>query len=295
MVGFGCGADLPDGGAQAPEEVIGGRVEKGYPAVGYLRTWEGQMLCGATLIAPNRVVTAAHCVHGETYKDDGGIDTTGDLYDGAPYADTLTFSLGAVGTRPQHHVISAVINPLFYPSYKAAIDEAHEQQHDVAVLTLDFSYKGIVPAVVSPPIHGCEERYVGYGRTTPGDRGVMTGYTSQRKSALECVDHFDEWNIWSIAPQGGSCYGDSGGPLMVQGTRRIVGVLSTLDWIDTQAAGGECYIRNHPVFTNLTGERDFLACGKLLYRGPSHPEDAEPVNACLAAYQARIAAGEPAP
>lgn len=70
FLAVGCGTTST--AAESESEVIGGAPEAGYAAVGFLRdTHFGadgatNVTCGATLIAPDVAITAAHCVENTT-------------------------------------------------------------------------------------------------------------------------------------------------------------------------------------------------------------------------------------
>ena len=65
-------ADQPDG--EVGTQIVGGTraSTSTYPWVVYLATSSGFQYCGGTLVAPNKVVTAAHCTEGEIVESSAG-------------------------------------------------------------------------------------------------------------------------------------------------------------------------------------------------------------------------------
>ncbi len=64
---------------EALQDVVGGRAETGYSAVGYLfdpSEPQYPAVCGVTLIAPDVAVTAAHCVWSTRYEVGFGAAST---------------------------------------------------------------------------------------------------------------------------------------------------------------------------------------------------------------------------
>ena len=133
--------------------VVGGQAEGGYAPVGYLANSDYpayKTFCGATLVAPTVVVTAAHCVQG--------------------YAtSSLSVGFGTAGSAPTVAVAQAHVHPDYV--YRAEGDYA--PWNDVAVLELAQPVTDRVPATIARAVTGgCAHRYVGYGRDTTGDSTV---------------------------------------------------------------------------------------------------------------------------
>lgn len=211
--------------------VVGGRHENGHEAVGYLAVGSGgrltpQSSCGATLIAPQVAITAAHCIV-LTRRD--GIDTYG-------------YGLGATGGE-----VFRAARVHVHPGYDP--DGAERYRHDVAVLILE-STPPVTPVEIAPAPVRAQATYVGYGRTTRGDSTVQTGYTDERKSARLRIDRDDGRNVFTTGLDGGLCWGDSGGPLLVGDA--VVGVLADFDRVFS------CEVGNRMIFTSLDAELDFI-------------------------------------
>ena len=221
--------------------MVGGGAESGYAPVGYLFTSavpEYKSICGVTLIAPSVVVTAAHCM--ETYD-----------------ATTFSVGFGAVGSGRTIAVKASHISPTY--ARNDADPASTSSWNDFAVLELASAVTDIKPAAIATAeTGGCVHRYVGYGRNTEGDGTVQTGYDSQRKSAVICLDGQTSHELLIHGSDGGLCWGDSGGPLLVNGTTKILGVLSRHA---ARAAGASysCENGNRMVFTALATYRDFIA------------------------------------
>jgi hypothetical protein len=235
----GCGGD-PRGTGRESSAVVAGRAESGYPAVGYLMIGEnGAALsgpwCGATLIAADVAVTAAHCV-----------------WEHRTGGSTFGIGFGAVYSSDGWKAKQVLIHPDYDPNGSPRF------RHDVAMLVLETPVPGITPMPVSGQTGG-SLRYVGYGRTTPGDYNVETGYDGERKSAGQQLDYLDGYNYWTAGTDGGLCWGDSGGALLREDGGGILGVLADFDGV------WSCYSGNAMVFTRLSGESDFLATAHCKY------------------------------
>jgi hypothetical protein len=219
----GCGATSEVEARR--DEVVGGVSESRYPAVGFLlegpdRDHLWGPVCGGTLIAPNVVITAAHCVK-----------------EGGP---ARGFSLNG-----EVHVARAVIANREYVRFVG---------HDLAALVLEAPITGVTPAVVADfAENDAGFRYVGYGRTTPGGYDVMTGYSGARKSGPMSVSIIDDYRLLTTSSSAGLCWGDSGGPLVDENDGpRVYGVLADFDDVFV------CKVGNAMAFTRIAADRRFL-------------------------------------
>lgn len=141
----GCGTDAVTGDEQ---NLIGGKAESRYLAVGYLAVaGEDDIACGATLIAPNVVVTAAHCAY--RVKD-----------------EALEFGVGEVDDQERYAVRSVVNHPEAHLEAEGSWDLAHALLlNDIAYLVLEESVYGVEPAALATkkPRMGDEVRLIAYG------------------------------------------------------------------------------------------------------------------------------------
>ena len=173
-------------------------------------TW---IYCSGTLISPTVLLTAAHCAtEGEpvlvTFDPDY---VAGDkLYSGTFHAD------------PQ------------YPGNQS-------DSHDIAVVVLDETVTGITPALL--PEAGSlsdlsrNQRFtsVGYGayEVTNGPGGHRYLYDDRRMVATGTLNAINRtWLRISMNPStgnGGTCYGDSGGPNFLGDTNIIAAITITGD------------------------------------------------------------------
>jgi hypothetical protein len=155
LLGFGIalllGACATTTGGTADEpsaesNLVGGKPDLRWNASGYLvRDPKAKTpACGATLIAPNVVVTAAHCVTDE-----------------AP----LAFGTGNFGSGPLVRVAERHVHPDFHREAEGRVDLTFLlRKHDVAYLVLEQDVPSVTPAVFpdEAPSRGCSIQAIGY-------------------------------------------------------------------------------------------------------------------------------------
>ena len=195
-------------------------------------TWEE---CSGTLISPTVFLTAEHC--------DEGVSQVAVTFDSTYVAGT---SKTYVGTWHG--------DPLY--------DHAQSDPHDIAVVVFDKPVKGITPAQL--PAAGALDSLqpgdlitsVGYGAqsVTNGPGGKTFHYQDVRYVATGSVTTLTQ--SWLKASQnashddGGTCYGDSGGPNFLGNTNVVAATTITGDTA--------CRSTNVDYRMDTSSARDFL-------------------------------------
>ncbi|WP_199438824.1 S1 family peptidase [Umezawaea beigongshangensis] len=197
-------------------QIVGGsRVSTTtYPWVVYLATSGGSQYCGGTLVAPNKVVTAAHC-------------TVGDSPSAVRVVSGRDDKSSTAGT------VSTVSRIWVHPSYNS-----NTMTSDVSVLTLSTSLnRTTLPIATSADsalyAAGTTARILGWGTTSSGGSAsrYLLSATVPLVSSSSCTssygsEYYSTHMVCAGYSSGGvdTCQGDSGGPLVAGG--KLIGVTS---------------------------------------------------------------------
>lgn len=217
----------------------------------------GQVAGGGTgtLVAPNKVLTAAHVVANDD-PNEGAIGVIrSEIY-------TEGFKLGSDVSSPTHHVTVSEIQ--IHPSWLNGNE--FRRAYDVAILTLSSSIIDVEPMSFSSdnPVGqlGTLVGYGGHGVGTTVDLANESSYDNVRRAAKNMIDYLEPLNssetelagtlqvdfdspsgdkntlqtlyghssdATPVALEGIIAPGDSGGPLLIEvnGQYRIVGITSS--------------------------------------------------------------------
>jgi hypothetical protein len=241
------GADSEETGTD-DAEIVGGSRDLGWSASGYLLRGSSmetldrsKPACGATLIAPNVAVTAAHCV----------LDANA----------TFAFGTGDIGAGQVVRVKERRAHPSFHPEAQGSIDLVHAlRKCDVGVLVLERAALGVTPAKLpdEKPSLGCNLRAIGY-------HADAAGAPSLRRSAPACTVlrlTLGSDPIFEVHPRGRTalCHadGDEGSAVFDESADKNVlrGIyVGSVTQGITDCRGGTQYLNG---YESMYGYRDFL-------------------------------------
>ncbi|GAB2968875.1 serine protease [Streptomyces pseudoechinosporeus] len=209
----------------APNPIVGGTTTtaSAYPYVMQITDSSQNQFCGGTLVSATKVVTAAHCMVGETTS---GVRVVGGR----------TYRNGTNGT------VARVSRIWIHPDYSSVT-----RGDDVAVLTLSTSMPYSPIGYVSSSdtgvyAAGATARILGWGTTRSGgsSSNQLRTATVPTVSNSSCSSTYGSRFVASDMvcagyTQGGvdTCQGDSGGPFVIGG--RLAGITS---WGDGCADAG---------------------------------------------------------
>jgi secreted trypsin-like serine protease len=222
------------GAVAAPQPIVGGTTTTttAYPFMMQITDASQNQFCGGTLVAANKVVTAAHCMVDETTSS-------------VRVVGGRTYLNGTNGT------VSKVSKIWINPDYTDATNG-----DDVAVLTLSTSMSYTPASYVASTdtgvyATGATARIIGWGTTSESgsSSNQLRTATVPIVSNSSCAgsygsDYVASDMVCAGYTNGGTdtCQGDSGGPLLIGGV--LAGITS---W------GNGCAEAGYPgVYTRLT-------------------------------------------
>ncbi|MFF8480522.1 S1 family peptidase [Streptomyces antibioticus] len=225
----------------APQPIVGGTTTTttAYPFMMQITDASQNQFCGGTLVSPTKVVTAAHCMVGESTSS-------------VRVVGGRTYLNGTNGT------VSRVSKIWIHPNYTDATDG-----EDVAVLTLSTSMPYTTASYVTSSqtdlyAAGTTARVLGWGTTSQNGsssnqlRTATVPVVSDSSCASSYGSDFVPSDMVCAGYSSGgvdTCQGDSGGPLLIGGV--LAGITS---W------GEGCAQAGHPgVYTRLTAFSGLVA------------------------------------
>ena len=230
--------------AASPASAQTGGVPDGnnHPNVGLILFYQpdGRFRCSATLISPTVVITAAHCTSGNLGKTLVTFDSVIWNSSTPPVSSSVLFpvaanpSVGYLGTETGGSVTRVWGTAYAHPDYSNFTDL--DNWNDVGVVILDAPLTTISPAAVAPlnyldaygqpVLNGTLFDLVGYGTEV---RKPESGPQKPQPLSYPLIRRFTTSPGQKLTPQilqlngnpndtrggGGTCFGDSGGPVFL--------------------------------------------------------------------------------
>lgn len=226
-------------GVAAPAAAITGGVPdgEGHPNVGLILFYDGtgRFRCSATLVTPTVLITAAHCTDGTKGKTLVTFDTViaEQPPSGFPVAADPSAGFTAAEITASGNLAGTAIT---HPEYSNFTDL--DNWNDVGVVVLDQPVVGITPATLAPAdyldafgqpvLNSTVFELVGYGtevrkpdagpqKPQPMSYPLIRRYTTSHGQKLTPQVIQMNGNPNDTHAGGGTCFGDSGGPVFLNG------------------------------------------------------------------------------
>ena len=205
------------------DAIVGGEViEKlDHPYNAVVKIYSDDFYCSGTLVKPDVVLTAAHCLP-ESYFD---FRQTGPIKGVLPPVSTIHYmTQSGVMTVPSKTMVA-------HEYYHPSVWEGKEIAYDVALIKLERPIVEIKPLPLlldeQETLNGEALEHAGFGQFT-GRVDVFDKSDDALRKMLFSDYRMEDILIKTFDADAGPCIGDSGGPLIVKSVDgvKLVGLLS---------------------------------------------------------------------
>ncbi|XP_055627345.1 chymotrypsin-2-like [Toxorhynchites rutilus septentrionalis] len=233
------GITLPGDFLQGNGRIVGGNnaVSRQFPFMASLHTAVNDHICGASILSERWLVTAGHC-------------TVGRLPEGVrAVVGSHLFNAG------DHHRVARIVNHPSFDPITSRGDVALVQTSSMMIFIPVVQPIALADEIVEAAVGAI---IVGWGRlsATGGFSNTLQWKNAEIISLGECRGRFSDYfaslvsteNICTTsAPGGGVCYGDAGGPLVLND--QLQGIVSW--WIG-------CGTSTPVVYTRVSSYREWI-------------------------------------
>lgn len=219
---------------QATDSIIGGnpvegaeREAKSTVALYLDLNREAFLFCSGTLIAPNLILTAAHCLADVANELDMSENELTQIL-------KVGFGLPIVNSAQDARVKFVSAEKIkYHEQYKMGINPSSEAMYDIGLIKL----AGVAPEGFTPVTLGTTEQLTKGKKVTVSGYGIVNGFTKDHATELrkvelkignprETLTQFTH----SLSFFKGICNGDSGGPMYVENADKSYSVLGVVSW-----------------------------------------------------------------
>lgn len=205
------------------DALYGGRTEvAAYPSAGYITDYSSvfsRQACGIAYLSQSTGLSAAHC-----FTEGKGLYYTGKgVYKSDPPSNT------------------PISNYFIHSDW-----DARTLTGDIAFVILETPMSPIdIYAEIATPEIGCGYEVLAYGST---DVRTLSNYDLRRKAPI-CIETLIGDRFYFSSPEAGVCFGDSGSPIYVKDTNKLVGIVSAITVDENPYSKDNCFVNNRAVAT----------------------------------------------